>query len=128
MTIDQQTIDRLSDRLSGASDTSPLTEEERALVSSALTQLAASQAIIAGQNRLLQLHGELRSQIDSIAQSALGALRSHLDKPSPLDEFDFGAAETARLQLLDEIESANTKRATFAAVFRFVRTFAGLSG
>ncbi len=128
MTIDTQTIDRLTARLTSADDPSPLTEEERSLLSAALTQLAASQAIIAGQDRLLQLHGEMKSQIDSIAQSALSSLSTQLQGPSPLDAYDADAAQAARRQLLAEIESANTSRASLAAVFRFVRAFGGLAG
>lgn len=125
MTIDQETIDRLSFKLTAQTD-SPLTGAERSLVANALGQLAASQATIAEQSRLLRLHGELRSRIDAIAGAAIETLRNHLDEPGPVTGYDADAADSARRELLAEIESANTTRATLAATLGFVRNLIGL--
>lgn len=98
-----------------------LLSDEGQLVSAALLELIASQTVIAKQTRLLQLHGELRSRIDTIAKDAIELVTNRLDTPNPVQAYDFESAEAARRELLASTESANTTRATLAAALRFVK-------
>lgn len=127
MNIDHAALDSLAARLT-SDDETPLTAEDRALLRDALMHLAASQDIIARQSRLLQLHGELQSRIDDLAQAAISGLRSRLDTPNPLGDFDFSGADEARRELLAAVDGANTTRATLAATLAFVRRLLGAGG
>lgn len=125
MPIDTDTIDRLTDRLT-TPDPSPLTDDERALLVAALAELAAAHAVIATQERLLMLHGELRSRLRSITGEALAQVRDRLDETAALAGYDADAADAARRALLAEIESANSTRATLAATLGFAARLFGL--
>jgi len=125
MPFDPETIDRLTDRLTGA-PAEPLSADERDLLVAALTDLAAAHAVIAKQTRLLLLHGELRSRLTSITAEALGSVRDRLDSPGALTGYDEVGADRARRELLAGIESATTTRATLAATLGFVARVFGL--
>ncbi len=126
MKLNHDKLNTLAAQLT-SENTNPLSHHDRELLAAALLQLAASQDTIARQSRLLQLHGELRSRIHEIANSALISMQVRLDTPNSLSSFDFEGAEAARTQLLASIESANTTRATLAATLAFVRRLIGPS-
>ncbi len=126
MPITQTDIARLSELL--VTDTPHmLTDTDRDLFVGALAALAVAQHELAAQSRLLLLHGEHGARIETITRDALANVRAHADMPSPLAGFDADAAAAARRDLLAEIESANTARATLAATLGFVARALGLN-
>lgn len=124
MNMDVTAIDALARRLT-SDDPSPLSNDERRLLATALAELAASQEVIAKQTRLLQLHGEFRGRINAITADAIAGVASHLDTSNLLETYDFDRAEAARRDLLASIDNANTTRATLAATLTFVRRLIG---
>lgn len=126
MPVTRTDIDRLTGQLL-ADDAPALTGADRDLLVGALAALAIAQHELAVQARLLLLHGEHRARIESIARDALASVRAHADAPGPLAGFDADAAAAARRDLLAEIESANTARATLAATLGFVARALGLN-
>lgn len=124
MKITETAIHTLTTRLT-SDNADPLSSDEKALLSAALVELAAAQALIARHTRLLHLHGELHNRLRDIANEALDDVARRLDAPDALHEYDFEKAQAARQSLLAEIEAANSTRAALAATLQFVRRIAG---
>lgn len=126
MPTDLADIDRLTELLLADGPTT-LTSADRELLVGALGALAVAQHELATQSRLLLLHGELHTRIETITRDALARVRSHIESPGPFAGFDAADADAARRTLLTEIESANTARASLAATLGFVARLLGLN-
>lgn len=125
MTIDQADIGTLTDKLASPTP-SPLTEGERTLLVAALGHLAADQAVIERQRRLLAVHDESGERLDAILAASLGAVAQAARGAAPADGFDFEAAAAARRDLAEAIEDARSARQVIAASLAFARDIAAL--
>lgn len=128
MTIETQSLESLTEKLADpTSAQTPLSLQERSLLVAALGQLAADQAVIERQRRLLSLHDASGERLDALLARSLGAVGEALGRPMHTDGFDFQAAAEARGQLADAVADARSARQVVAAALAFARDMAALS-
>lgn len=104
-----------------------LTDTERALIRGALAELAGAQALIARQAALLSSYEQDIRAVESDAAAATGRVRALRSAPGPTADYDFGAADAARKELLNAVQAATSGRKTLDAVLRFVAAVVRLS-
>ena len=93
----------------------PLTTDERAVLTSALAQLATAQLTIAKQTLLLRSFNQDVSTTEHHASTLLAATTAGL----PITTFSFEGAAVARRELLDTLESGGKLTAILSAVLNF---------
>ncbi|MEC9373513.1 MAG: hypothetical protein VYC34_06700 [Planctomycetota bacterium] len=121
MNIESTTIDRLTDILADPASTEPLTTEDRALLTAALSQLAADQRALLRMQRLLLLHEESRDRVNEILRESLNRLHSLAAQPAPTAAYDPRRADEIRADLARAAEEAASPRALIAAALAFAR-------
>jgi ribosomal protein S12 methylthiotransferase accessory factor YcaO len=123
MNVSDATIQRLTELLE-RDEPILLNADERSLIRAALVGLAAAERRAAHLERLLEAQGVALDAADRAAAEALSTIGAKSEAP----DYDFTAADTARRELLEKIESANSAREVVAAALAFAKDIAIIAG
>lgn len=97
---------------------------DRALIADALKELAVAQTIIARQSLLLSSFGSDHGSLETSLRNSIEAATTDALRASPADGFDFTAAERARAELVDRLDSAESARDLILLALSFIASLA----
>ena len=98
--------------------------DDRSLIRAGLVALTAAERRAAHLERLLEARGVA---LDAAESAATEALSGAGDDAEPVT-YDFAAAATARRELLEKVEAANSAREIVAAALAFAKDVAIIAG